>query len=421
MIRQRGVLTGLLALAAALMLATTAMAATTPAKEAAAKPAPAKKAPAKELPPYVIPVATDSTGPFSSDQIIIFLGQQMAIAAINAQGGIAGRKLAVRAYDTGSDNAKAVPVYNAMVNDVHPTVILSNFSGPAAAMLPSLNRDKVNLINVSGAAPLLEPPGYAFCARPDYPDELIAFANWLKTSLPAGKPMPKIALLLVNAAFGQASTRAVPVLESMGFQVVTQQFVPFSLVDPTPQLLAIRDAKPDYVWVVHALGQMAQIMTAANQLGLTKETTFVAPSVGGLVDVARISGVAATEGMMQVSPYASFTETKLPGVKAMNQMLQQDNPAQFPPGINHYMGWSTAALAAEALRIAVAKVGWDKLTGEDVHKALTSGKLDIGGVTFPQDFSKTRRGTNFERVHKVVKGVPTPQSDWYPLPYNLKY
>ncbi len=83
--------------------------------------------------------------------------------------------------------------------------------------------------------------------------------------------------------------------------------------------------------------------------------------------------------------------------------------------------WINSQVAAEAIRLAVERVGFENLTGRSVRDALASMKDFNTGLIPPITMSEDKPYYAKVRVYQVQKGKMVPLSDWLEWAYFLEF
>src|SRR3954471_83473 len=93
-----------------------------------------------------------------------FLGEpeektiKMYVEKVNAEGGIAGRKLELVVYDDGADANKARTFATRLVEDDKAIAVVGgSITGPSLAMSPVFEEAKIPFISLGGAIEIVEP------------------------------------------------------------------------------------------------------------------------------------------------------------------------------------------------------------------------------------------------------------------------
>jgi branched-chain amino acid transport system substrate-binding protein len=227
-----------------------------------AKPAIAAKAPIQ------VGYLPALTGPSSSTGIGINRGLQLAVQELNAAGGIDGRQIELIARDTQSDPTKAVNGAAELTRGHKVSVVFGPVnSGESLAVVPLLARTNTPQVHPCWVDTLTDPKKYPMCFRNAPTNQQIgAAANRYVVEILKKK---KVAVISDTTGYGTASVNAyVPMLKSMGAEVVYQGNVDAANPDLKPELLRMQSSGAEAImpWSVNA-GFLSRIINTRGQMG----------------------------------------------------------------------------------------------------------------------------------------------------------
>jgi len=208
------------------------------------------------------------TGPSSSTGIGITRGTQLAVAEINAAGGIDGRQLELVTRDTQSDPTKAVNAAAELTNQQQVKVVLGPLnSGESLAVVPMLARSKTLQVHPCWVDSLTDPTKYPMCFRNAPTNQQIGgAANGYVVDVLKHK---KVAVISDTTGYGTASVNAyVPMLKAKGADVVYQGNIDAANPDLKPELLRMQSAGAEAImpWSVNA-GFLSRIINTRGDMG----------------------------------------------------------------------------------------------------------------------------------------------------------
>ncbi|MFO1082740.1 MAG: ABC transporter substrate-binding protein, partial [Reyranellaceae bacterium] len=201
------------------------------------------------------------TGPSSSTGVGMNRGTVMAVEAINAAGGIDGRKIELVVRDTQSDPTKAVNAVAELTQRQKVALIWGpGNSGEALAASPLIARDKVPMLHPCWVDQLIDIKKYPMSFRNAPSNQQIgAAANFYAVDV---LKLKKIAVVSDTTGYGTASVEAyVPMLKAKGVEVVYSGHIDAANPDLKPDMLRMRDAGAQVImpWSVNA-GFLARIL-----------------------------------------------------------------------------------------------------------------------------------------------------------------
>ena len=239
--------------------------------------------------PILIGYLPALTGPSSSTGIGINRGVQMAVQEINAAGGVDGRQFELISRDTQSDPTKAVNGAAELTRGHKVSVVFGPInSGEALAVVPMLARINVPQIHPCWVDSLTDVKKYPLCFRNGPTNQQIGgAANRYVVEVLKRK---KVAVISDTTGYGTASVVAyVPMLKSMGADVVYQSHVDAANPDLKPEVLRMQAAGAEAImpWSVNA-GFLSRIINTRGQLNwdvpIVGQTTLGSGQTKALLD-----------------------------------------------------------------------------------------------------------------------------------------
>jgi len=173
----------------------------------------------------------------------------IAVDEINAKGGIAGKKIKLVKYDTGSDPKQAATATQKFAEDDHALAIIGPFSsGEAAVGFPVGERLGIVEISNSSSQPGLT-ANYSYAWR-FVSDEGKQFTRLLKTLKKKSINADKAAIIYVSdeRVSNISGTRFYPaILKANGISFSTPIAFQYNTFDVSPQVSQALEQKPDVV------------------------------------------------------------------------------------------------------------------------------------------------------------------------------
>ena len=208
------------------------------------------------------------TGPSSSTGVGMNRGIQLAVEAINAAGGINGRKIDLISRDTQSDPTKAVNAVAELTQRQKVSIIWGPVnSGEALAATPLIARDKVPMIHPCWVDELIDIKKYPMAYRHAPTNTQVgAGANYYVVDV---LKLKKVAVVSDTTGYGTASVNTyVPMLKAKGAEVVYQNHIDAANPDLKPELLRMQAAGAQAImpWSVNA-GFLSRICNARGAMG----------------------------------------------------------------------------------------------------------------------------------------------------------
>ena len=309
------------------------------------------------------------TGPLAGLALENNRAAQAYFDAVNANGGIYGRKIKLMSLDDGLDGARAAANYKKLIDDAK---VFATFSGvgtaPTAAAIPILNERRVPLIAPFGVADSVRAIAtrQVFYLRAGYQDEAAKLVDHV-TSL----GQKEIGVASLNNPGGKEVLASVQSqLAKQGIAIKTSGLIENNGTNVAAIAQQIAAQAPQSV-LVFAGGKLSadfvKLLLDNNYTGQIYGFSVVSAELVAKEAGSRARGV----GFAQVTQYP-WDAT----VKVAKEYQQMAVSTQSPVTYNGMGGHLAARVLVEALQ----RAGKD-LTREKLRTALESAPFDIGGVT----------------------------------------
>ncbi|MGL4241081.1 MAG: ABC transporter substrate-binding protein [Beijerinckiaceae bacterium] len=296
-------------------------------------------------------------------------GIDLAVADINAKGGIMGRQIEIVHYDTQTNPGNTRAAVQRAIDEGTYAVLGPVFSGPIGASMQIAQRAEIAQI-VGGEAAGLTRQGnqYLFRTSLSQAAAMPKIAAYLKNEVKASK----IAVVWVNNDFGKGGRDSIlPELQKQGITVVADVSTEQGQADFTADAIKIKNANVDAVFVYLNEEESARFLRAAKQQGVDKpmvgETTLLGAKVIELAGDAA-NGVRGHVGLSIDAPIPAFQEF---GRKFQGRF----NYASDHNGLKGYMAVHMVKWATEKQKKFDKKGLADTLRGAHIKPADEAGIL----------------------------------------------
>ena len=236
-------------------------------------------------------------------------GVDLAVADINAKGGILGKQIEIVHYDTQTNPGNTRAAVQRAIDEGAYAVLGPVFSGPISASMQISQRAEIAQI-VAGEAAGFTKQGnpYIFRTSLSQTAAMPKIAKYLKETVKAGS----IAVVWVNNDFGKGGRDAIlPELEKAGIKVAVDLATEQGQADFAADAIKVKNANVDAVFVYLNEEESARFLRAAKQQGVTKpmigETTLLGAKVIELAGDAA-NGVKGHVGLSIDAPIPAFQE-----------------------------------------------------------------------------------------------------------------
>lgn len=321
-------------------------------------------------------------------------GAQAYFTAINAAGGIHGRKLVLVSEDDGYEPEKTVAATRKLIEQDKVFSLLGYVGTPtSAAAVPQVSKAGIPYLFAFTGAEFLRNPvnKWVFNVRASYFDETEMMVERLTKDL----GVKKIALFIQDDAFGEAGKAGtMRALHKRNMKPVEEARYKRNTVEVDEGVAKLKAAQPEAVVFVGTYKSLAATVKKAREAGVNAK--FLTVSFIGTSDFIKEAG-ADSDGVYITQVMPSPDDASVPLVKQYQQDMKGGN-------LNYTSleGYADAVVLVDAL----------KKTGSNPTRASLVGtlegmKTDIGGV--PVHFSSTNHsGTGLVFVTRVQGGKAVP-------------
>jgi branched-chain amino acid transport system substrate-binding protein len=325
-------------------------------------------------------------------------GAELAVKEINKKGGINGKEIRLVALDDKGDPATSATQAQKLINDEKVVGILGGpNSGTVKANSQVISQYGVpELIAIAQEDTLIDPKSNTFKTTFSMSEnnsyDVKAIAKFLKT-----KKYNRIGVIADDSAYGQGGTKTIKrIMAEEGIEVAQTVGHPLSSKDLTAQVLKLRQAKVDAVYVYSLGPDGALFMKTVKQVG------WEIPVVGGRgLNMKAFLDLAGDSANGMILPSVNNAEKK--NAQAFNKKYDEkygDDPAHV-----------YSSLGYDAMNILVEALKSSKGDGRDELVKALEGLKDVdtisGGVNHKASFSKEKHyasNNNFIVFNEVKDG-----------------
>jgi ABC-type branched-subunit amino acid transport system substrate-binding protein len=323
------------------------------------------------------------TGPAQELGKDMQLGASLYFNAVNARGGVNGRKIVLKTLDDGYESTRAAENTKKLISDEKVFALFGYVGTPtSAAALPIFTEAKVPFVGPFTGAELLRNPvnRYIFNVRASYYDETEAIVQHL-----TAMSVNRIAVFYQNDAYGQAGLAGVErALKKRGLEIAAKGTVERNTVEVKAAVATMAKAQPQAVVMISAYTSCAAFIREMKAAG-SNPTFWNVSFVGSKALAKELDRDGRGVQISQVVPFP--WDSSVPVVKEYRALL---DAAKGEPGFGTLEGFIAAKVMVEGLRRAGRN-----LTREGFIKAMESiDAFDAGGfkVTYGPD---NRSGSRF--------------------------
>ena len=333
------------------------------------------------------------TGPAAELGKRMQVGIEAHFAAVNAAGGINGRKLKLVSRDDGYEPEKSAAAVKALIEEDKVFALIGSVGTPTTlAALPAINAAAIPLIGpFTGAQALREPLNRnVFHVRASYFDETERIVQHLSTV-----GITKIAVFYQNDSYGKAGLEGVTrALDKRKLKAVGSMTVERNSVDVTAALNELVKTSPEAVIQISAYKSSAALIKQARAKSYSGQF-FNVSFVGAKALSEELGEAAAGVTISQVVPFPYAASTAVG--REYQQRMTESGHKDFD--FSSMEGFLAAKVLTEGLRRAGMALSREALTS-----ALESMKdFNMGGFSVsygPND----HEGSNFTELTIMGRG-----------------
>lgn len=364
-----------------------------------------------------IGVMGGQTGPAASSVVPMLEELEHIFNYVNeVEGGIDGAKLSWRIVDNKGTPEGAVIAYKELRDGFDPLFYIAVEDYYYLGIKDMIAEDQAAMFTLSALNPeCYLPPSVFFSVSLPISDGFAGFAKWVLDDW-KGAGQPKVGVLYWDLPSGMQYRMAESWVRKQGIELEAVQF-PIALMDLKPQLMRLRDAEVDYIWMMGLTQNAAVAVRDFLGLGMAGIpfcfNEYVEPDV-----FLELVGEAA-EGFYSYrceSPYADGAEAAELYTKILKWATDEEKRSDTRLTI------TLKAVITAAINQAVADVGWDNLDSGAFYNALDKlSDVDTWGNSRDFGFGPDKRvGVSAIKMGRYTKTERVAVGDWIDLPRTFE-
>jgi branched-chain amino acid transport system substrate-binding protein len=232
--------------------------------------------------PIKVGIGISQTGTLGGGGKAALLGLQMWVEDINKKGGLLGRKVELIAYDDQSNPATTPGIYTKLLDVDKVDLLVAPYGTvPTAPIMPLVKQRGLLLMgNFSFQVNHTVKHDMWFNNAP-WGDATSWTEGFLEVGQKAGAK--SIAFIAADQEFAQnLANGAKAVAKKTGLKTVYEQNYPPSTVDFSSMIRAIRNAKPDMVFICSYPNDSVALVRAINEIGVGSSVKLIGGGMVGL-------------------------------------------------------------------------------------------------------------------------------------------
>ncbi|MFI0242515.1 ABC transporter substrate-binding protein [Streptomyces sp. NPDC016845] len=251
--------------------------------------------------PIKIAVVDARSGQLSSLGEWEYKGAKLAIDEWNKKGGIDGREIQMKSFDSQGDPTTGTNLARKIASENYIAMIGTAESAVTVAMAPVLRQSEIpNITSGQADALVAQKSPFLFLNGPTS----TTYDSTLAKFLIEEKGFKKIAMISNNGSFGKGEHDAFTMaVKDLGVSPVSDQIVTTDQKDFSAALTKIRSARPQVIFIGSEEVEAGLIVKQARDLGIDAPFAGAAPQ--GTPVFIDTAGKKAAEGTFVSSPYLS--------------------------------------------------------------------------------------------------------------------
>lgn len=318
-------------------------------------------------------------GPEASYGRDLLQGVQLAVAEIETQGGVLGRRIQLIVKDNQSKSGENSVIIRELINRDHVSALIGEgVSGRSFEAAPIAQKNQIPTIFAGATNIKVTKMGnfiFRMCFTDIYQGKVLAkFARSLG--------LQKIAIILDNStdySIGLAQSFAQDFV-AQGGKIVAQQYYSGSDKDFSAQLTALKAARPDAIFLPAYYTEASSIITQARQIGL--EVPFLGGDGWGSPEFLKM-GAQAIEGAYFTNHFSSENQAAV----VQNFVKEYKQKYGELPSAFAALGYDSVKLLAHAIQQAGTV---DPIQVRNALAATQNFPAVTGMITFDEDRNPTK-------------------------------
>lgn len=303
--------------------------------------------------------------------------------SVNAKGGVNGYKVDLTQEDNQSSAALTATDFNTLESDKHIIAVAGfDTSTNTAPIVPVANKDHITMFIGAGvlqSSIIPKPTPWVFESSELFTDTIAAMAGYAKS-----KGWTKVALLYFQGTDAtEANTIVQKYLPSVGLQIVTTQYLPFSTgtLDYTSEVDAAVTGGAQVIFGLEGPSGFIAIHQAEQSLGANIPVLANPPGLNASVYSAFGSSFYAADSPWYLNPQAPGWHAMATALKT-DYFITSDNITADDVG-----GWVDGEIFYHALQACGAPSVCTRLKFRNALQSLKN--VSFGGLMAPVSFSAT--------------------------------
>ena len=358
-----------------------------------------------------IGIMLDLTGPIATDCIPMGKGMRTYFRHINDQGGVGGKKIRGITEDFRYSIPTALAVFKKLIfrNKVLALGGLPS-TGAMVAMFSQFEKEKAPIISLGSADRMIAPyKRYVFPIMTSYGGQIRVMFDYIINELKVKDP--RVAIIYPDVEFGKVALNHVRECSKFySVKLVDEEVLNFGVTDAGSQILGMKRAKADFVFMQMPIAQSVIVLREARKYGY-KPRNFFGTYASGHDEVVRMAGKTAHNLIATNSSNSWSIKTR--GIERLKKITLGYYPEPERDIYTRYyiQGWVIGELLVEGMK--KAGKGLDNESLVDALEKLRD--FETGDLFGPITYTPTKHlGAEYCRLFKadMDKKVLVPIGGW---------
>jgi branched-chain amino acid transport system substrate-binding protein len=338
-----------------------------------------------QQPPIKIGMTMAQTGGLAAGGKAALLGIEIWRDAVNAKGGLLGRKVELVVYDDKSSAAETPAIYSKLIDVDKVDLLFAPYATvPTAPIMPLVKQRGMLLMgNFSFQVNSKVNHDMWFNNAPWGPADSWA-ASFLDLAQKAGGKT--IAMLSADQEFAQNLARTTrEVAKNRNMQIVFDQAYPPSTVEFSSIIRALNATKPDIIYVASYPPDSAGILRAVNELGVGDNVKIFGGAMVGLQFTAVMENMGSLlNGVVNYNTWLPEPSMYFDGTKEFFETYSKRAVEAKVDPLGYYLapfGYAMGQMVEQAVNAtkSLDQKGLAKYLRENEHKTI------VGPIAFAPD------------------------------------
>lgn len=362
------------------------------------------------------------TGAYAQSQQGLIEGMKDCIQYLNAKNYVPGVELIQVWADGGTDTTKAFAAFKKLLASKPKPVAIMQLGTPFSLSLKKWHMKK-KVPDVAGGCDdkFGHLPSWTFSPLCPYANEAGAWVDYFLEKIWKDKTRkPRFAFVTWDNSAGRAiaTENSKNYIRSKGVEIVGEEYIPMVPTDTTPQLLRIKEKGVDFTFSGIYPASFGVVLKDMEKLGMIGKVTMGCPYWVSPELMVQHAGDLANGMYFTSMGYAANLKDALKRGHAPAKVFNEKYAGTKRSYMVYTCSWSWAYIAAEAVRIAAAEIGANKVDGTAIYNALQKIKgFDAEGLIVPVTFGPERRfGQEDTVLMTTLKNGNVEALGLYPAP-----